>query len=148
MRLEWQCPICYAQIGDKSHARMVTCPFCGTLLIVDSKNKKFYPVKKGRGWYYFPRIYLKGYDGIVKLGDSDLLFKYVNGQWHLHFGNGIYNLVNRQEECKYGDEKDVVEIWGDISMIIVPEQSVKIGYWREGICVKTSKESYTFLKIY
>ena len=148
MRLDWQCPICFAQIGDKSHAKMTTCPFCGTLLIVDSQRKKFYPVKKEKGWHYFPHIYLKGHDGILRLKNHDLFFKYVNGEWHLHFENEIYKLVDQLEECRNGEEEDVVGIWGDLPVIVTPEQKVSIGYWKGGICLKISNESYTFMKIY
>ena len=146
MRLEWQCPICYAQIGDKSYARMITCPFCGTLLIVDSEKMKFYPVKKEKGWYYFPKVYLRGYDGYLKLDDMELFFKYSDGKWILHIDDGNYEMRDMDLNCDHA-EMNVEHVWGDLPLIATPEQRISLGRCPDGVVLRTSKGKYAFVKI-
>ncbi len=148
MRLKWQCPICYAEIGDKGHAEMITCPYCGTLLIVDSENKKFYPVKRGRGWHYFPKVYLRGYDGHIKLGGEEFFFRYTSEKWYLHLGNEIYELVNKKMNCIYNVETSIGAVWGDIPLLATPEQKIFLGFCEGGLAIKTGKKEYRFMKIY
>ncbi len=148
MRLNWQCPICYAEIGDKSHAEMITCPYCGTLLIVDKEKKKFYPVKRERGWHYFPKIFLRGYDGYIKLGDEEFFFRFTSGKWYLHRGNEIYEPVDEKMNCIYNVEASIEGVWGDIPLLATPEQKIFIGFCEGGMGIKTSKGEYVFMKIY
>ncbi len=135
MRLPWQCPTCYAELGDKSYAKMLTCPYCGSLLIVNGKNKKFFRVPRGRGWYYFSKIPMPGY---IKFGEYEEAYVYKEEKWFLVRDDGVYEMqgIAHEFEGKMVEVGKVKYIWGEIPFVAPPES-----------VVKTAKNGYILAKI-
>ncbi len=149
MRLGWQCPTCFAELGDKTHARVLTCPFCGSLLIVDKKKKKFYLAKKDRGWYFFPKKYLGENTGYLRFGEHEEYYNYKNGEWYLIKGNKKYKLEKEFCECngKVIEKGEINYIWGELPILAIPEMELQTIECNEGICKKSSKGEYFFISI-
>ncbi len=146
MRLGWQCPTCFAELGDKSHAKTLTCPFCGSLLIVDPEKKKFYLAKNEQGWYYFPKKYLGGNSGYLKFGEHEEYYRYSDGKWYLIRGEKEYIFEGETCDCegKKEEEGEINYIWGDLPLIAIPGMLIEIHQCEEGVCIKSSKGNYFF----
>jgi len=146
MRLPWQCPTCYAELGDKSYARMLTCPYCGSLLLVDSENRKFLRVpKKDGSWYYFPKVSSPGY---LKFGDYEEHYFYYNKKWYLLKEGKLYIMNKELQKKDYPvDEIGIVDrIWGEFPFVAPPGSRVKTAYCEEGLIKIFSRVSILFLQ--
>ncbi len=146
MRLEWQCPTCYAELGDRSYARMLTCPYCGSLLIVNSEKKKFFRVPKDGGWYYFSKVESPGY---IRYGRYEEHYAYVD-KWYLLKNGEIYAMDDSQtidfEDCKMLDEGEVKYIWGELPFIAPPKSVIKTAICENGLMKIFPRERIFFLK--
>jgi len=144
MRLTWQCPTCYAQLGDRSYARMLTCPYCGSLLIVNPEEKKFYRVPKGKGWYYFSKIDSPGY---IKFGEYEEHYKYERESWYLLKDGDIYQLQGEFPlEGEIMEEGEVSFIWGEIPFVAPPGSILKTAKSKNKIYKIASRITLLFLK--
>ncbi len=145
MRLPWQCPTCYAELGDKSYAAMLTCPYCGSLLIVNSKDKKFYRVPKDRGWYYFSK---KDSPGYIKFGDFEEHYRYFEGRWYLLKENELYEMKSRvRESCESIVEEGKVEyLWGEFPFVAPPQSVIKTAICDDELYKVTSRIIILFFK--
>ncbi len=143
MRLGWQCPTCFAELGDKSDSAMCVCPFCGSLLIVDKEKEKFYLAKKDNGWYFFRKKYLGDNDGYAKLSTMEILFRRENGLWTAEIEGERYMIGQSSEDC--GEESSkivrVEELWGDIPILLMPGMEIRISCG-DKIKICTSRGSY------
>lgn len=141
MRLPWQCPTCYAELGDKRYAKMLTCPYCGSLLIVNPSKKGFYRVPKERGWYYFSRISPYGY---IKFGQFEEYYRYFNGRWYMLKDDRVYILTEEKSEImEITEEGKVSYIWGELPILAPPESILKTGITEKGV-VKISSQGSIF----
>ncbi len=145
MRLDWQCPTCFAELGDKSHAKMLTCPYCGSLLIVDAEKKKFYRVPRGKGWYYFSKVNVPGY---IQFGEHREIYTYRQGKWFLIRQDGIYILISESENCdaEVVEEGKVTYIWGELPFVAPPESVLKTAICKNGLVKIAPREKLIFLK--
>ena len=147
MRLQWQCPTCYAELGDRSYAGMLTCPYCGSLLIVNSKEKKFFRVPKDGGWYFFSKINSPGY---IKYGNYEEHYAYVN-RWYLLKDGSIYAKDYSPErkigKCEILDEGKVEYIWGELPFVAPPKSVIKTAICEDGLMKIFPKGSIFFLKV-
>ncbi len=149
MRFSWQCPTCAAQIGNETHARMLTCPFCGSLLIADEEKKKFYLVKNEDSWYFFPKKYLGDNTGYIRCENGEEYYLHENGKWYLLHEGDRY-LLTGEQDCKEGEkhyEDKVVELWGALPIVAPPGTVVKTTISDEIICKRTKKSIYVFEKV-
>ncbi len=149
MRFPWQCPTCYAQLDDKSRAKVSVCPYCGSVLVVDAEKKKFYPAKRRDGrWYYFPRVNIGERTGYLKFGNTELFFLLDEDEWYICMDGSLYHL-EEGEECKSTSvySADVGHIWGDIPILALPEMQVEMNICEEGILLKTSKDHAFFRRV-
>ncbi len=149
MRLDWQCPTCFAELGDKSHARMLTCPYCGSLLIVKSDKKEFYLVKKDVGWYFFKKKDICDFSGYLKFGGHEEYYRYENGEWYLKKDNDLYILTSKID-CKGAsliDEGKVEYIWGELPVIAPPRSVIRDFKDENFLCREVSGKIYIFKKI-
>jgi len=144
MRLPWQCPTCYAELGDKSYAEMLTCPYCGTLLIVDAYHKKFLRVPKNGGWYYFSEINSPGY---IKFGEYEEHYRYYQGKWYLLKDGILYELKGESRYKGYIiEEGKVTYIWGEIPFIAPPGIVLKTAVHKDLLLKITSRVVLLFLQ--
>ena len=142
MRLKWQCPTCFAELGDKSYAKMSVCPYCGSLLIVDKERKKFYLAKHESGWYFFRKKYIGEYAGYVKLSDMEIYFLSKDGAWSATIEGKKYKIIEI-ENCKQPEleSMELEEIWGDVPILLMPNMDIKMKK-SERICISTSRGAY------
>ena len=147
MRLPWQCPTCYAELGDKSYAKMLTCPYCGSLLIVNAKDKKFYRVPKENGWYYFSKVNSPGY---IRFGNYEEHYKYDknNKKWYLLKNGEVYELKGELENLdgKIMEEGKVDYIWGEFPFVAPPGSVLKTALKGDKIIKISSRAILLFLK--
>ena len=141
MRLPWQCPTCYAEIGDKRHAKMLTCPYCGSLLIVH-KDMKFLRVPKESGWYYFPR----GEEGEIVYGEHRERYVYRD-TWYLIKNGEVYRMEEGEDEGEILDEGEVSYLWGEFPFVAPPGSVVKSLAVENGILKVFPREKILFLKV-
>ena len=144
MRLPCQCPTCYAELEDKSYAKMLTCPYCGSLLIVDAKHKKFYRVPKENGWYYFSKVNSPGY---IRFGDYEEHYKY-DKKWYLLKNGEVYELKEELEnfEGKIIEEGKVEYIWGEFPFVAPPRSMLKTAIEGNKLIKLSSRVILLFLK--
>jgi DNA-directed RNA polymerase subunit RPC12/RpoP len=146
MRLPWQCPTCYAELGDKSYAKMLTCPYCGSLLLVDHKNKKFLRVPKKNGsWHYFSKVPSPGY---IKFGEYEEHYFHYRENWYLLKEEQLYIMDKEIPKKGYAiEERGVVEyIWGEFPFVAPPGSEIMTAYFKDGIIKIFSRVSILFLK--
>ncbi len=145
MRLPWQCPTCYAELGDRSYAKMLTCPYCGSLLIVNAKEKKFFRVPKEGSWYYFSKVNSPGY---IRFGNYEEHYKYQNGKWYLLKGRDLYVMDNKSMDLK-GDiieEGEVNYVWGEFPFVAPPGSILKTAIYENKIIKIAPRSTLIFLK--
>ncbi len=141
MRLPWQCPTCYAELGDRSHAQMLTCPYCGSLLIVDSSHRKFLRVPKDGRWYYFPR----GEEGLIVYGDFKERYIFRD-RWYL-IRDEIYVLEGETDDGgKVLEEGEVNYLWGEFPFVAPPGSVVRTLEHPEGLVKEYPGKRLLFLK--
>jgi len=141
MRLSWQCPTCFAELGDKSHAKLSVCPYCGSLLVVDKARKKFYLAKHESGWYFFRKKYIGSYDGYAKLSDMELYFSYRDGVWSATIDGREYRIEELDKCESYEERVELEELWGDVPILLMPGMEIMIKI-SERICIKSSRGAY------
>ncbi len=153
MRLSWQCPVCFGQIDTKNKSKMLTCPFCGALLIADSAEKKFYLVKKKKDWYFFSKKYLGEYNGYIRFGEYEDFYVYYGDKWYL-VKNGEKYVMNGNkidefeiEGMKEIEKGKVSYIWGHTPIIALPETKLITLQSNEEICKLTNENAYLFTKV-
>ena len=143
MRLPWQCPTCYAELGDKKYAKMLTCPYCGSLLIVNPSKKGFYRVPKEKGWYYFSKISPYGY---IRFGEFEEYYRYLNGKWYLLKNFSLYVLSEEKDKImEIIEEGEVNYIWGELPIVAPPESVLKTAKNDKGLVKISSREKLFFL---
>ncbi len=145
MRFPWQCPTCAAQLDNSIGAKMLTCPFCGSLLIADMEREKFYLVKNENSWYYFPKKYLHGNTGYIGYENGEEYYLY-DGEWFLT-QEERYRLIDENADCSGFEEisRDVVNyIWGSLPIIAPPGTEVITLKKDNLLCKRTKKHSYLF----
>ncbi len=149
MRLDWQCPVCFAELGDKSHARMLTCPYCGSLLIVKPRKKEFYLVKRKIGWYYFKKKEIGNFSGYLKYGEHEEYYKFRNGEWYLKKNDWTYRLIGERNCDIFSplEEGKVEYIWGELPIVAPPESIMKNFGNGNTLCKSVSGKTYLFEKI-
>ncbi len=147
MRLAWQCPTCYAELGDKSYAKMLTCPYCGSLLIVNAKDKKFYRVPKGSGWYYFRKVNSPGY---IRFGNYEEHYKYDKNdkKWYLFKNGKVYELSGKLKSFgeKIVEEGEVNCVWGEFPFVAPPGSVLKTAMEENKIIRISSRAILIFLE--
>ncbi|NPA75913.1 MAG: hypothetical protein GXO25_07545 [Euryarchaeota archaeon] len=145
MRFEWQCPTCAAQIGNEKNASMLTCPFCGSLLISDFEQNKFYLVKKENGWYFFPKKYIGEHDGYIKYGEEEDYYTYREDAWYVIHRGIWYKLVNEDVEIDTKECRgEVKEIWGALPIVAPPGTELKVFKEERTLRITTKKKVYVF----
>ena len=149
MRFPWQCPTCYAQLDEKSRAKVSVCPYCGSVLVVDAEKKKFYLAKRKDGkWYYFPRVDIGERTGYLKFGNTELFFLLDEDEWYLCMDGALYHLEGEGNCMATGVYPGEVErIWGDIPILALPDMRIEMETCTEGILLKTSRDSAFFRRV-
>ncbi len=150
MRKPWQCPTCYAELGDKRFAKMLTCPYCGSLLIVDQARKKFLRVNAEKGWVWFKKM---DYYGIIVTDDGEERYFYSHNNWYLVFQGDTYSLSSCEKFQEIPlDEKNVSEsrvlyIWGEFPFIAPPTSKIKTIKLGDTLIKKFTDETLCFFKV-
>lgn len=143
MRLPWQCPTCYAELGDRSYAKMLTCPYCGSLLIVEREKRKFLRVPKDSLWHYFP----KGEEGLVIYGEHSERYLHLD-HWLLVKDGNVYRMVGEtNEEGEKVDEGEVVYLWGEFPFVAPPGSKISTEKIEGGLIKVYPRERVLFLQI-
>ncbi|ADD08747.1 zinc ribbon domain-containing protein [Candidatus Aciduliprofundum boonei] len=147
MRLAWQCPTCYAELGDKSYAKMLTCPYCGSLLIVNAKDKKFYRVPKENGWYYFRKANSPGY---IRFGNYEEHYKYDKNdkKWYLLKNGKVFELSGKLKSFGKSivEEGEVSYVWGEFPFVAPPKSTLKTAIEEDKIIKISSRAILLFLE--
>ncbi len=149
MRLGWQCPTCFAELGNREHAKVITCPFCGSLLVVDTSKKKFYLVKNENSWYYFPKKYIGSNSGYLKFGEHEIYFSRINEKWMAEFQGVKYGMDEETcATCENGEfVGDVEYIWGELPILALPKMKIQMCIENDELCIIGSRGSYLFRKV-
>ncbi len=149
MRFPWQCPTCFAQLDDKHLAKVVVCPYCGSLLVVDSEKKKFYLAKHENGWYYFTKVPLGERTGYLRFADHEIFFILDGEKWLICYDGKIGEMIEEvppeSENCE-GVRKDgeVQHIWGDLPILALPGMIIEMCENHDKIVLKSSRGAYIF----
>ncbi len=108
------CPTCFAPLYPRKTTKVMTCKYCGSLLIL--RNGRGYTVKKDDGWYWFSSQKLReGISGIV-ITDKHTVEFGENGEIYV---DGSAEIPENLGIVKY--------IWGEIPVMAVPGKVLEIG---------------------
>ena len=107
------CPSCFAPLYPRKTTKVMTCRYCGTLLVI--REGKGHKVKKGDVWYWFSSTELRdGVIGVVKTSEHTV-----------EFAEDGKMIVDGTE--KNSGEFGVVEyIWGEVPVMAVPKKILEI----------------------
>ncbi len=150
MRKPWQCPTCYAELGDKGYAKMLTCPYCGSLLIVDRKRKKFLRVNAEKGWVWFKKM---DHYGTIVTDNGEERYFYAHNSWYLVFQGDTYSIClcekfqDRNFNEKDASESRVLYIWGEFPFIAPPNSKIKTIKLEDALIKKFPDETLCFFKV-
>lgn len=118
------CRACLAPLRPRHFTKIMTCPYCGALLII-SGGKTFTVRKRdSRGWFWFNSTPLReGVVGIVKTTSHTIEFS--------DNGTILVDGIEMSQESLKKNLGKVIYIWGEIPLIVKPYEDLEELYCKE-----------------